>query len=254
MKKLLFSLVPAILLSLLTGCTSNNYKLVKEEGNCYVIMNMDIADSEHSMEPLPAIYYASLEEMIDDLQNGNFTEEELYRLSKHPRIEDGKIKIPNLDALAEPVVPDSLGEYRISHYGDAYNFNYYDEEGEIDFIFAISQKEYYDEYIKRFVNYEAELADRDQLVITQDPERNATVYTWTAFGNDCKQILYSISANETVYYVEESYDVEDSGKISQIYIWFEYHGQYVFVSKSVPDGRPSVEWITSFSVKPHKTE
>lgn len=157
-----------------------------------------------------------------------------------------------IDALLEPIVPDSAGDYRIDHYGDAYDFLYKNPEGASGLRVSISEKQYYDSRVEKFLNYEEELVGQDQLTVTWVSERNAMVYTWVAYGRSHQHILYTVSANETIYYVEEEYADAESGVLDALYIWFEYQGEYIYIYVNDPEERPSVEWITSFAVKPYE--
>lgn len=127
MKKLLCLITTVLsLLLLLVGCSSEdgsleNYALVKEDGAYYVIMDReDPTKDEIGYLPVPHIDFDSFEEMIADFQNGDFSEHELDFLARHPRTEDGKILVPNLDELIEPVLPDDVGDYEIIQLGDSY--------------------------------------------------------------------------------------------------------------------------------------
>lgn len=257
-KKICLILCVVLTFLTLSACTSSaqaakNYTLIQENGVYYVDMNLGPSpEDDNFVNPIGGrLYFDSLDEMVHSFQTGNFSEEAFAELERFPRENDGKIPVPNLSELAEPVVPASLGAYKIHVSGVSWSF-YYNPDGAENAQFFISEKKYHDERVEEFLNYEMELANRDRLAITEVADRNATSYTWFTDSTSCKHILYMISTDETVYYVQEVYENMGSQEISFFYLWFEYQGEYVYVTIDQPSERPAIEWITAFSVKPYE--
>ena len=243
------------LVFVLMGCRSESteYALIHENGHYYVDMNLGPKPKYNAYITAigGTLRFDSLDEMVRDFQTGNFSEEEFKELEKFYRGDDGRIEIPNLSNLAEPIAPASLGAYRIHVSGDSWSFNYKPANAKNAHVY-ISDAVYHNKLVEEFLHYEAKLSERNQVAVTQVPERNARVYTWVANGKTCKRILYSISANETVYYVNELYADAEGETIVNVYLWFEYQGEYLYVTINEPTERPSVEWLTSFGVKPYE--
>lgn len=255
MKKILcFIMLVFGLISILAGCYPDNYKLVQEDGVYYVDMNLRPHGTTNTTGGYFArgMYFSTLDELVNDFQTGNFTEDEFEALKTFDRSEDGKIPVPNLANLLEPIVPDSLGQPEILVCEDRCSF-YYQPEDAAKVSVSFNNQAVFHKKVEAFLNYEESLAEVDQLLVSQEPERNATVYTWTTkTGETAKYILYTIDANDTVYYVHEWYENAEGEQISLIEMWFEQQEKYMFVKIKSPEVRPSIEWLTSFSLKPYE--
>lgn len=227
---------------------TNKYTLVQENGNCYIIMDPVQVDPPNC-NPVVALYFESMDEMVSDFTNGNFLLAELEILQLFKKTDDGAIIIPNLGALKEPILPDDFGKYKIIATGAKYTYLYSDPTFAERIRFVFTDEQNYNEQVEEFLNYEEELAGKEQLNITDVSDRNATVYTWIEKEMLCEDILYSIEANGTVYYILESYEDQ---KIVYLNLWFSNEGTYVDVTIHAPAERPGVEWISSFAVKPYE--
>lgn len=251
-----------LVIATISGCTAKDYNLVKEDGKYYIILNNEL-DSDDAVECILSadIRYASLDEMVSDLEKGNFTVDELRMFKHHPRTEDGKILAPNLDDLWEPIAPESLGDYYIGQCGDDYNFHYCftvtsgDGTEKQQYVnISLSEKEYHDAFVREFADYSPLNGNVTDLVIYEEPERNATSYRyWTLNTNQPqKDILYTIEANNTIYYVLEQYALAVSEDIPKtITIRCQYQEQYLEITVNNLVDRPYVEWLSSFGVKPY---
>lgn len=263
MKKICSFFVAVCILALLMGCgkkaeTDDGYKLICENGHYYVDMNLDPKPTSDGVLINPiggALIFHSLDELVYDFQNGNFSEEELEQLTRFVRrTEDGKVPVPNLSELKEPIVPKSLGAYEISVSGPSANgFTYRNPEGAEKAYFVVIEQGEYEDFVEEFTNYQEDHADEDFFFSKQNPERNAMEYYWKSNGGkNIKHILYTLAQNEIVYYVREEYDA-DTGALDYVYIWFANDGMYAHICVHVPEQRPSEEWITSFGVKPYES-
>lgn len=252
MKKCIFGVFLAVLL--LVGCDSDTYQFVEEDGNDYAIVHIptESRDSSGAQEMAPYINFESLEEMIGDLQNGNLTVEELKEMNRMFKDEKGRVELPDLSNLYEPVLPEAFGGYTVQMLGSRYHclYNWYAEE--LRCLVKTTTIEAFEKRLSVYTDFETapvisdfsetanEVRDQLEFAPVENPLYDTSCY-------------YIIEAADRTIYVIESYDYNYSADTpSRVYMFYNggtFFGYFVMYGLQE---RPDVEWLASFEIRDYE--
>lgn len=261
-----------LLAALLTGCSAGGqdsqlaptespvdlpYEIICDNGGYYLMLEDGIIKDEEVegsfSEALPMIKFTSIEEMVQDIKTGNFTEDELRNLAKFPKDEDDRTVLCDLSKLYDAYAPERLDRKIISWYGDAYDFIFEESEGESSCCmhsgFSNAKKE---KGIEELIAC-SRVPNFTLLSTEQVEDRNATVITFTS-GNleieERKFVYYTIKDSNKELFVRECYQLSTDTVPVIVHIYGTEKG----VNFSVElireyQERPSVEYLMSFGVR-----
>lgn len=128
MKKVHKCLAVALVFLLLSGCSANTnpYEIVHEDGNYYLVISNneseDLANEASGQIMGSVIYFASMDEMVSDINTGNFTKDEMEMISSFETDDAGRIIICDLSKLYVPILPDSVTVKKIKWTGTSYTY------------------------------------------------------------------------------------------------------------------------------------
>lgn len=111
-KTICCTVVILMILSILVGCNSrNSCRVYKKDGQYYLDVKADPTEKFDGMWIPPDVYFHSVNEMLNDIRTGNFTEDEFRHLADLAVIEYQEfyrtdIPLPDLDHLYEPSLSD----------------------------------------------------------------------------------------------------------------------------------------------------
>lgn len=261
----------ALIVALLAGCSAKisapkqpqngslvnaPYDIVIEDGEYYLVLTNEIAGENTSgpntSEKKPAIEFASINEMVQDINTGKFTDDEMRQLSKFKTDDNGRIIICNLSNLYDARTPEQYETKRIVWYGDEYVFHFFNGT---DFCCQISQvgtRANLEQMITRAKN-KTEEDFYIELSTQQIEERNATVITYTTATADdhqrFKNVYYTIAAGNKELFVFEEYGADSDSKPHSIYLYGTEDGINYTVALEQLQERPSVEWLSQFGLR-----
>ena len=90
----------------------NPYYYISEEDGQYFLISRAEPTHYHAgnscCEPWHGVNFDSLQEMHDDFINCSFDEEELYHVQAMLDYHPGKVAIPNIYNLCQPILPDNI--------------------------------------------------------------------------------------------------------------------------------------------------
>lgn len=254
MKKIFKCLTVFMALLLLCGCASGGSRLVEENGNYYLVLqNRDEADDSSSgCELAPLVRFDSVAEMKRDIQTGSFTDHEWKQIARFQTDSDGRIQICNLAQLYEPVFPSTFSHYAVKWYGTGYYFTLSSEQTNKVTPIGFMSKDSYDKKIAEL--YEIENNPRIQIERkSTEPDRSATAYYYSAYGNPINQIkvlVYQITTDDSVFHVKETYSLNESKTVPQyITVYGTCKNQYFDIIIQYLTERPSVAWLSSFGLR-----
>ena len=236
---------------LLGGCSPNGYRYVNKGMNSYIRLDsvqarpLDIPASEVA----PAVYFSSVSEMKQDIENGDFTADELKMIGKFYRDEKGRIPVPDTVRLYDAAFPDSYHLDYISLSGKSYYFSVKAKNDRTTAFIRIYSKDYFEQNLQ--TTYYSEKWGSKLWYTSSEKERNATSYTYMDFMNQlCKCVRYSFSDENQTVYVQEIYELDISYTVPMLVsIWTEQDNVYTKTSISDLTSRPAVEDICMFGVK-----
>ena len=231
-------------------CENGNYFAAVE--NLYNFSSQG-ASSVHGMQIKPnPIEFQSMAEMRDDIRNGRFTDKEHDTLLFWA--DRGKVPLPNIDSLLEPVYPAAAGDYYIS----LNRFHYTCIFSKPQFAARIQMT--FDHNLSVWEQKVAELTNVEELldVYKKEAEGDGTTYYYTSGKRYHVAHIYSFAENGTVYYVREQYSPAGYSQKTPEYVevYFAETGAdfYSRVYMTVPKERPGRELIASFSWKEYVAE
>lgn len=189
--------------------------------------------------------------MISDIKTGNFTAEELGKISKFAKDENGRVFICNLSNMYTASCPSDMEMTSVTWYGgDAYCF-YLSADGDgptgsVDFK---SQKRYEED-----INFYCNLEEETPLEVTavgSEPERNATSYEMIdKLDRAIKFVIYKTGEGDAALNIVEHYCLEENSSIpSYIIILGQENGKCFEVIVKNLQERPSVEWLSQFGIR-----
>ena len=261
-----------LIIAMLAGCSTKEsvskpaqtepsidlpYEIIRDDDGYYLLLDDSSTtdnEAEVSSQLLKFIHFGSMDEMVQDIKTGNFTEKELLILSIFPKDEDGRTILCDLSKLYEAYAPEQLGEKSITWYGNRYTFSFGDKEKELHYNmrigFSNTQKE---ERIEQLMTG----ADKRNftLLSTESAEdRNATVVTHISGVYDGirerKTVYYTLKDSNKEVFVCEDYSYAEDEVPYFIEMYGTENGMNYRVSFAVEgQDRPSVEFLMSFGVR-----
>ena len=275
MKRFICIILATIWLAVLPGCAKNSldnkqngqvnkdmpYTIHMESGTCYLAFKDGYISSDDSgntddQELARHIYFCTVEEMINDIQTGNFSDKEMEILTEFSRDENGMVKICDISSLYVAEYPSTFSTHRIVWGGMYYYFSLGTGGSGPHANLDLIDKETYESKIDFFSNFD-ENPLIEEISVSSDPERNAVVYDYvTSFGDKFKLLFYAIGEGTDLLYIAETYAMEDSDIVpGDISIWGQSEGKYFDVYINRLQERPSVEWLSQFGIREYvKTE
>lgn len=260
MRRISIAMIFTLLLSLLVGCStmeeSNSesnlpYEIIVENGVSYLIMEeIENKTDNFNAQIDRSIYFASVEEMINDINTGNFSDEELYYLSHYPKDDFGRIRVCNMDELLVPVVPAPLELTGIIWNGQWYTYVLGRNDDDTTYKMLLDTREQHEETIDFDANF-ASKTTCDVHSQTTEEDRNATVTYYTnLLGKDCKGVYYTVGEGEGTVHVWEDYAfVDEAYKLEYIHIICSDNGVYFHYYSTSETDRPSMEWLSQFGIR-----
>lgn len=251
-----------------TSCANNKYRMIVDGSNYYIVLDENIVTNSSPtqftftdtsgnnwmayIDPPAhggAVVFHSISEMVCDITDGTFTEEELQIIGTFQKDNAGRIIVCNLDTLYEPVFPNSYDHYNIRWTGESLSYSVLNSDESKNVFLGLYSQEYWQKCIGNLENFKDRIS-KDNVITQHERQRNATIYLYPGYDEDRKDCIYSFTnANET-YFVHEVYDLAISSVIPKtITIYGISQGQCFYVSIIEPNERPSIEWLAQFGLK-----
>lgn len=263
-KRIKFISILLILALLCCGAKASEsmpYDILVEDETWYLVMKGKYAQdpSDYGSWELfeECVEFKSMAEMKNDLETGNFTEEELEMISGYITDSKGRLPICDLTALIEPTYPSDFVYQTITWTGRSYTFSLDVNEsivrGDLYADFQFKNQRDWKYSVDFYSNYEEQ--EDSILKVTTEPERNAKVYYFTMFGDRGKKnVYYTIETGSKQLYIWEEYDEmysinRDPSVPWKILIYGKQDETYFYVSMRDFKERPTVEWLSEFGVK-----
>lgn len=249
MKKLIRLFALSLAIMLLAGCSANSYRYVDKGDKSYIVLDSDSQSSLSSAATqslAPYVYFSSISEMIEDIQEGNFTEEEKMQIAKFSRNNTGNISTMSLDNLYEPIAASNYSIDSVSWTGKYYGVEYKDESTGETVNFSMGGKRHYD--LEQQIN-----ANVEKVAIKSEPDptrKNGRLYHVVGMdGGKYKLILFEITDGSKTLHVREYYPNTTSTVPDLIVINGTENGLYYKVSIMEIKTRPSLEKLTAFGLR-----
>ena len=211
--KILSILLIVLLLLTATACSTNGYRLIKENGSYSVELSEEILASfdsnylvPHELQP---IVFSSIDEMVNDIRNGSFTDTELQLIARCPQDSEGRHIITNLDTLLVPILPNICDKYEVHWYGTYYFIAIYFKNGDRGGFREISQELLYKNYNFHDPNYRSFYGD----ILSDETENNIRTLKRQDGSVIYTMRIYTITENNVTYDFCEYYKTNDSETI-----------------------------------------
>ena len=231
------------------------YEIICNNGEYYLQMEEGVAEENETegtfSEDGPVIQFGSMDEMVQDIKTGNFTDKELRNLSKFPKSVDGGIGICNLSKLYDAYTPEQFAIKRITWYGYTYSFDFYDIFGGNCSMDCELSDEIKDSIIADFAS-SAKKPNLTVLSEEQIEDRNSTVITWKdgLTEQEKKYLYYTIEEGNKEIFVWECYVHSTDTAPGAIVICGTENGVNFYVSLvGELRERPSVEFLMGFGFR-----
>lgn len=260
-----------LMAALLTGCSAGvqtqqpaltepsldlPYEIILDNGGYYLQLE-DGVSKENQMEGSfseigPIILFGSMDEMVQDIKTGNFTEDELENLSEFPKTKDNLIGICNLSKLYDAYTPEQFPNTRIKWFGYTYSFKFDDNNGRVCTMDCELSNEQKDTIIADFTAC-TKTPNFTLLSEEQIEDRNATVIICMS-GNyeilERKYVYYTLEAGDKEIFVREYYMHSTDLIPTVIDICGTEKGVnfLVCLAGELPE-RPSVEYLMGFGFR-----
>lgn len=235
------------------------FYFVEEDGQHYIVPKEPLPEfSGHNAyidwEIISVCFY-SFDEMKYCIENGIFEYGQLLQINRFEKSEDGKIPIFDLSHFYEVVYPSEFTDIRILWMGKTYQCSLYEfhEDGiGLRASFDFCTKQEYDRNEAGFADYFRDL-NKDNIVETIEPERNAKLYTYQGFERGLQaDAIYSLDYGQKRLSVREHYTdvIENIEGMAPEYIqiYGVDNGCYFKMHIQCLRERPSVEWLAEFGV------
>lgn len=258
MKYIKTVLIVTLVITLLSGCSSDGIKLVSEDGQFYLVLSnlAGIEQTQSQSEEAPAIKFASIEEMLNDISTGTFTTEEKEQLVRFKQDEQGRTILFDLDKVWEPVYPSNYDEISVIWNGSSYSFTGVDSTiSKLWDPFIIISKEYYAEQTEKIKNWD-QYKTCNSVTTEERDGIEVTVYDYNARNelepDYYRKCVYTLSDDSKELLISETYDPDiDLQTPTSINIYGKSGEAYFNVYVMAFTNRPSPEWLLSFDIKPY---
>lgn len=257
MNRLRILLALFLCIVMVTGCTPRGYKIIKEDGTSYIVIDSErIEDGNSSaniteMEESTTIKFESIQEMRDDIKHGNFTDEEFKKLTYSGMRNFGKIEIPDLDNLYLPICPDNVVFNGQIYWDNGPEYGYIVSSAETDSMhihMGIIKSESYEEARNMMATFEED--DRYEIILKiKELDRDGIAYTYTINGHRRMVSFSTISTGDADLLIKEVYIDSYSKLSSYVKIYGKQGDAYFIVYMEDYTERPTVEWLSSFGLE-----
>lgn len=233
------------------------YEIIRDDDGYYLVLDDSSAtddEVEGSLQVLaPLIEFGSMDEMVQDIKTGNFSEKELRYLSKFPKDEDGRTILCDLSKLYDVCTPEQFDEKKILWQGGYYRFVLLSNESDFQVhmynSISDSSKE---EDIENLISCDS-VVNFTLLSTEQIEDRNATVIIFTSetyYGvKNHKRVYYTIRDENKEVFVCENYTPSTDVVPSTVYIYGTENGMNYVVNLRNLQERPSVEYLMGFGYR-----
>lgn len=233
------------------------YEIIRDDDGYYLLLDDNSTTDEEEegsfSEMAPVIEFGSMDEMVQDIKTGNFTENELQNLSRFPKDKDGRTILCDLSKLYDVYTPEKFDEQKILWKGNGYHFVLLctgsDFEGRMSNFISDSSKE---EAIEDLITCDS-VVNFTLLSTEQIEDRSATVKIYTSetyYGvKDHKRVYYTIQDEDKEVFVCETYTPSTDVVPSAVYIYGTETGKNYVVKLRNLQERPSVEYLMGFGYR-----
>ena len=201
--------------------------------------------------------FHSVAEMREDFLTYNYTEDEIYAIRALLEENGGKIKVPDLDNLCEPICPGGYTFTGKVSWSGSNHYSFYIQSNRSPQVFiGGSSKEAHLKGVDRLLNYSGdeivEVIEKRQI-----EDRNATLYVERSRrnGKTFCFLVYALTQGDKTIYVEEDYGEIKPDELTPdtipSYINLYIQDGTAFASANLQnfDYRPSAEWLLLFGLK-----
>lgn len=228
------------------------YYISVEDGKYYIVSRDDPKYGDLGLGSWHGVYFDSIQEIHDDFVNCNFTEEELKHIQAMLEIIPGKVAIPDINHLCQPILPDNIQWTGGAVWSgtEMYSFRT-SQDTHKSFAFSVLSKEDYELRKDTLTNYTG--TDILELVrVEKITDRNATVYYTKSKrnGNESSFLFYMIEVNGRKIFVEEHQNIGNDPLSNSLRMYICENGFYGVISIHYDNERPSVEYLSSFGLTP----
>ena len=243
----------------LKGKNYNPYYRVSEEGGKYFLVSRSEPEHYHAgnncCEPWHGLYFDSLQEMRDDFINCNFDDNELYHIQSLLNYHPGKVAIPDIYNLCQPILPDNIHWSGGASWSGSESYSFrITQDTHPRFSFTVLDKEYYEQRKEALTNYTG--SDLQEVIrVEQIADRNATVYyTKSKNGYESSFLFYVIEVGGRAIFVEEHSNIGNDPLCNYMHIYICEKGFYGAIYLEYDEERPSVEYLSSFGLEPYEID
>ena len=172
-------------------------------------------------------------------------------LDYHP----GKVAIPNLDNLCQPVLPEDIQWDGGIGWSGSHGYSFHTEQNTFQrFSYSVITQEAYDQQKDRLSNYTG-TENEEVIRVEHIEDRNATIYyTRTKNGHESSFMYYEIQVGDREIFVEEHRNYYYGNLNSYMHIYIGENGHYGCIYLEPEEARPSVEYLSSFGLAAYEIE
>lgn len=265
----MFVLCLTFVITCFFGCSVENlstdnarYELKKIEGASYLLIpdktketiesNIDIGMIQEA-----EIQFDSIEEFVNNVKNGKLNDRQLAIANKTFSKDSNGIKVCNFSDIQIPVNPIEFECKKVFWSGELYSYSLESKSNTIAYYHLLNKDSYDYQYDNNYLRF----FDNESVSVTKtiDYENNAEYYYSTSKGN-MKKVRYTLVNGQTTLVVDETYrlSMEDktiptSNEVPyRVTIYGIKSDQYFCIDIFDVVSKPTVEWLTDFSVEAYK--
>lgn len=200
------------------------------------------------------IAFQSLNEMRTDFFTYNFTDDEILSIGQFMQENNGRVRLPNLRNLYEPICPDDVTYQGIIQWNgsEEYSFQVTSPLAKELTIVATSRRTYEhaeNRMLEHTVNTDSQIISEKQI-----EDRNATLYVlYSAITGEISTVLvYSIKEKNKTVIVEEFYtgmqpeEIYSDTVSSYLSLYIQDDDCYGFIYMKEYSTRPTTQWLCAF--------
>lgn len=250
-----------LVIMLFGGCSSTDMELVKDSDGYYLLVNEPAIDIDDRLtcEEAPSIQFNSIEEMLNDIETGNFTDAEMEEIVRFDRDEQERVILFDLDDVLEPIYPSIYDGISVYWDGRTYGFMLNSSLARAGFdSFSIISPEYYTQETEHYLNFEQYLLDHhldcEGVTVENRDGVAVMVYDYNSRIFDVRPwrlCTYTLSDIDTELFIVESDDPNTLKTPDHITIYGKSGDIYFEVGVTAFTDRPSPEWLLGFDFKPY---
>ena len=238
------------------------YNIAIDNGNYYLVFEQEPNsnppgnESINGSELWHGVNFDSLQEMYDDFMDCNFSESELSHIQALLERYSGKLSIPNLDNLCQPVLPENIRwDGGATWTGTDRYALHIKQDVSIRFSFIITNREHYERRKNTLTNYTGS-ETLEVIAVEYIEDRNATVYYTKSKKNSHESsfLVYVITEGDKEILVEEHQNIGQDPLSNYMNVYIRENGFYGSLYIEYDENRPTVEWLSSFGMEPYETK